>query len=368
MRTLRPTHIAVSVVLALTAVTASAQNRVSNAPRNTGTVSTGTSTTGSSATASNPGAIIAPGTGVGTNNVTTRTTSGDLAVRATAPSAATSNNSSNNRTFVDTSTNTTSNGSTTTTRVTNSDGSSTFTDSTRTLRPNESLDATNGTNTTRVTNPDGSSTFVDSAGSATTNNSGNANANSATGNGISPGQTSSGTAAGASSGGVTGRDASLTQNGRNGFANSNGQSPGQTSSGVNGSGNTAGVATNGAIIPPGGFLAGTAGAPVFAPDNSNMNNSGASASSGMSAPSVDGGNMMSNMGNGNMGNGGMGMASGFAAGSAGNTVLDQDARREAARTRAKVSRGGQLMYSVAPRTNVDRTWQMPDDQTPLMPR
>jgi hypothetical protein len=26
-----------------------------------------------------------------------------------------------------------------------------------------------------------------------------------------------------------------------------------------------------------------------------------------------------------------------------------------------VGRNGQLLYSVAPRTNVDRSWQMPDD-------
>ncbi len=31
------------------------------------------------------------------------------------------------------------------------------------------------------------------------------------------------------------------------------------------------------------------------------------------------------------------------------------------RDRKRIGRNGQLLYSVAPRTNVDRTWQMPDD-------
>jgi hypothetical protein len=46
--------------------------------------------------------------------------------------------------------------------------------------------------------------------------------------------------------------------------------------------------------------------------------------------------------------------------------LDQAARRELQRQRRTVERQGQMMQSIAPRSNVDRTDQMPDDSTPLL--
>jgi hypothetical protein len=46
--------------------------------------------------------------------------------------------------------------------------------------------------------------------------------------------------------------------------------------------------------------------------------------------------------------------------------LDQATRRELQRQRRTVERKGQMMHSLAPRTNVDRTDQMPDDSTPLL--
>jgi hypothetical protein len=46
--------------------------------------------------------------------------------------------------------------------------------------------------------------------------------------------------------------------------------------------------------------------------------------------------------------------------------LDAATRAAAARERAKVARKQQLMHSITPRTNVDRTDQMPDD--PIIPR
>jgi hypothetical protein len=46
--------------------------------------------------------------------------------------------------------------------------------------------------------------------------------------------------------------------------------------------------------------------------------------------------------------------------------LDKAARREAQHQRRTVERKGQMMQSIAPRSNVDRTDQMPDDSTPLL--
>jgi hypothetical protein len=46
--------------------------------------------------------------------------------------------------------------------------------------------------------------------------------------------------------------------------------------------------------------------------------------------------------------------------------IDKAARREAQRQRRTVERKGQMMQSIAPRTSVDRTDQMPDDSTPLL--
>jgi hypothetical protein len=46
--------------------------------------------------------------------------------------------------------------------------------------------------------------------------------------------------------------------------------------------------------------------------------------------------------------------------------LDQAARRELQRQRRTVERKGQMMHSIAPRSGVDRTDQMPDDSTPLL--
>lgn len=53
-------------------------------------------------------------------------------------------------------------------------------------------------------------------------------------------------------------------------------------------------------------------------------------------------------------------------GAATTPELDQAARRELQRQRRTVERKGQMMHSVAPRTSVDRTDQMPDDSTPLL--
>ena len=47
--------------------------------------------------------------------------------------------------------------------------------------------------------------------------------------------------------------------------------------------------------------------------------------------------------------------------SAANGVSVDRAINQVSRDRKRVGRNGQLLYSVAPRTNVDRTWQMPDD-------
>jgi hypothetical protein len=46
--------------------------------------------------------------------------------------------------------------------------------------------------------------------------------------------------------------------------------------------------------------------------------------------------------------------------------LDEAARREVQRARRTVERKGQMMQSITPRTNVDRTDQMPDDSSPLL--
>jgi hypothetical protein len=46
--------------------------------------------------------------------------------------------------------------------------------------------------------------------------------------------------------------------------------------------------------------------------------------------------------------------------------LDRATRREAQHARKTVERKGQMLESITPRTNVDRTDQMPDDSTPLL--
>jgi hypothetical protein len=51
---------------------------------------------------------------------------------------------------------------------------------------------------------------------------------------------------------------------------------------------------------------------------------------------------------------------------ASTSELDQATRREAQHQRRTVERKGQMMQSIAPRSNVDRTDQMPDDSTPLL--
>lgn len=52
---------------------------------------------------------------------------------------------------------------------------------------------------------------------------------------------------------------------------------------------------------------------------------------------------------------------GFTASAIATPQLDAATRREARRERATVARGGQTLNTIAPRTNVDRTNQMPDD-------
>ena len=44
-----------------------------------------------------------------------------------------------------------------------------------------------------------------------------------------------------------------------------------------------------------------------------------------------------------------------------DSELDREARELARRTKQKVARGGQMLHTIAPRTNQDRTDQMPDD-------
>jgi hypothetical protein len=67
-------------------------------------------------------------------------------------------------------------------------------------------------------------------------------------------------------------------------------------------------------------------------------------------------------------NGGVAGANGgpapAAAGRLGSSVtpeLDRATRREAQRTRNTAARKGQMLHSITPRTNVDRSDQMPDD-------
>jgi len=54
------------------------------------------------------------------------------------------------------------------------------------------------------------------------------------------------------------------------------------------------------------------------------------------------------------------------ANSAASRALDAKLAKDARDTRERVARKGQVLNSVAPRTNVDRTDQMPDDSTPLL--
>jgi hypothetical protein len=55
------------------------------------------------------------------------------------------------------------------------------------------------------------------------------------------------------------------------------------------------------------------------------------------------------------------------AGAATSTLeLDKATRREAQHQRKTVERKGQMIQSITPRSNVDRTDQMPDDSTPLL--
>jgi hypothetical protein len=72
-----------------------------------------------------------------------------------------------------------------------------------------------------------------------------------------------------------------------------------------------------------------------------------------------------NAGAGNGAAGGTGAAD-VRTGATTTPELDQAARREAQRIRKTVERKGQMMNSIAPRTEVDRTNQMPDDSTPLL--
>ena len=340
MRSLSPSYIAASVLIALGAASAAAQSTAFT--RATGTNgSTVTTNTTSGTTGFN-------GSTVTTSNTNTSRSGTGLTTQRSVPSAELSQQNPASRaspaggltgTTTDTSTSVTSSGTgTNTVRTTNADGSSVFVDTTRTLRSTDAIDSGNGVDTVRVTNGSGDSTFVETATTVRTNdpNAGLTTSTRGSNTGISPGQSSSGSAAGASSGGVTGADASLTQNGLNGFGTG---------------ANTEGVATNGAIIPPGGFLAGSVAVPAF----------GGTATGGVtgSASATDGGNMFA-AGEGSLGNGGTSVSRSGAA------LLDEDARREKARTRATVSRGGQMLHSVTPRTDVDRSWQMPDDNSPLL--
>jgi len=54
------------------------------------------------------------------------------------------------------------------------------------------------------------------------------------------------------------------------------------------------------------------------------------------------------------------------ANSAASRALDARLEKAARETRERVARKGQVLNSVAPRTDVDRTDQMPDDSTPLL--
>jgi hypothetical protein len=54
------------------------------------------------------------------------------------------------------------------------------------------------------------------------------------------------------------------------------------------------------------------------------------------------------------------------ANSAASRALDARLEKSARETRERVARKGQVLNSVAPRTDVDRTDQMPDDATPLL--
>ena len=85
MRTLHPSYIAVSVVLAFGVATASAQNRAASAPR--ATVANATGTNGSTASISNGGPTTTNTTPGASLATTQRTGTGDLAVRANAPVA-----------------------------------------------------------------------------------------------------------------------------------------------------------------------------------------------------------------------------------------------------------------------------------------
>lgn len=60
-------------------------------------------------------------------------------------------------------------------------------------------------------------------------------------------------------------------------------------------------------------------------------------------------------------NGANGAAVGTSAGASVTPELDRATRREAQRTRNTVARKGQMLQSIAPRTNADRSGQMADD-------
>jgi hypothetical protein len=89
----------------------------------------------------------------------------------------------------------------------------------------------------------------------------------------------------------------------------------------------------------------------------------AGASGGGGASDTGGGNAGFNAGfaNANTATGTAGVA-----GVSTTPELDRATRREAERARRTVETRSQMMHSIAPRTNVDRTDQMPDDRTPLL--
>jgi hypothetical protein len=104
---------------------------------------------------------------------------------------------------------------------------------------------------------------------------------------------------------------------------------------------------------------------VFTPDSGVIVGGGVASGSAASG----GGGGAGDTGGGNAGfNGGFAKANN-ATGNAGVSTtpeLDRATRREAQRARRTVESRSQMMHSIAPRTNVDRTDQMPDDRSPLL--
>jgi len=54
-------------------------------------------------------------------------------------------------------------------------------------------------------------------------------------------------------------------------------------------------------------------------------------------------------------------SSGYAGAAIATPEVNSAERREARKERATARRGGQMLESIAPRTNADLSWQMPDD-------